>query len=163
MFVGFGKIIRNNYIHLLDFFYPLFKKWMDKNLFYYLASGGVNVVSNCVMYFIIYHFIVQKQVLDFGFIAFTPHIASLIIVFPFTFLVGFVLSKYVSFTGSTVRPHAQVFRYAVIIGANLVLSYLSLKFLVEWVGIYATPSNMITTVITSAVSYFSQKNYSFKK
>jgi hypothetical protein len=163
MLVRFGKIIRNNYIQLLDFLYPLFKRWMHKGLFYYLASGGINVATNWIMYFVVHNFVVQKQVVELGFIAFSPHIASLIITFPFTFLLGFGLSKYVSFAESTVRTHTQLFRYAGIISFNFLLSYVSIKLLVEWVGIYPTPSNMITTIITSLVSYFSQKHYSFKK
>ena len=148
---------------LLDFFYPLFERWIHKGFYYYLASGGINVVTNWVMYFVVHNFVVQKQIVDLGIVAFSPHIASLIVTFPFTFLIGFGLSKYVSFQGSSVSSNKQFFRYSLIIAFNFLVSYVSLKILVELIGIYPTPSNMITTLITSAISYFSQKHFSFKK
>ena len=120
---------------ILDWFYPLFSKVMSREFYYYLASGGINTVLNWVFYFIIYNYIVAKQEVSLGWLVMSPHIASLVIVTPITLTIGF---------------------------ANFAISYLSMKFWVEAVGLWATPSNMLTTIITTIFSYLMQKFYSFR-
>jgi putative flippase GtrA len=82
--------------------------------------------------------------------------------FPITFLSGFLLQKYVTFTASTLRGHVQLFRYLLVVLANLLLNYLGLKILVDFIGFFPTPSKMIVTIFTTLFSYFSQKRYTFK-
>mgnify|MGYP001030710740 CR=1 FL=1 len=157
-----AKLFHLILIRCLDFFYPLFQRWMNKQLYYYLACGAINTISDWVMYFFVYNFIIKKQILELGFVALSPHIASLFIVFPFTLGIGFFCSKYISFSGSSVRVKTQAFRYLTIIVFNFFLSYFSMKLLVDVLSIYPTPSKMITTIFTSLVSFFSQKYYSFR-
>jgi putative flippase GtrA len=45
---------------------------------------------------------------------------------------------------------------------NLVINYLGLKILVDSLDFWPTPSNMIVSILTIFVSYFSQKYYIFK-
>lgn len=148
--------------HILDFFYPPFKRWLSKEVYYYLACGTINTCSDWVMYFLIYNFVVQKQFVDFGFVVVSPHILSLIIVTPITFLVGFCFSKYITFKHSSLQTSKQAVRYGFILCCNWFLTYACMKCLVEVVHIYPTPSKMITTVITTLVSFILQKYYSFK-
>lgn len=148
--------------HILDFFYPPFKRWMSKEVYYYLACGTINTCCDWVMYFIIYNFIIQKQFIDLGFVTISPHISSLIIVTPITFFVGFCFSKYITFRHSKLETTRQVFRYAAILGCNWLVTYFLMKVLVEMVGVYPTPSKMITTVITTLLSFILQKYYSFR-
>ena len=88
------KLIKN----ILDIFYPLFGRWMNKQVYYYLACGTINTVQDWILYFLTYNFIVQKQYLDLGFVVMSPHILSLFIVTPITFTVGFCFSKYITFS-----------------------------------------------------------------
>ena len=83
-------------------------------------------------------------------------------VFPITFITGFILAKYVTFTASELRGRIQLFRYGVTVLASILLNYVFLKFFVEYVGLYATLSKMLTTVIVVAFSYLSQRYFSFK-
>lgn len=92
----------------------------------------------------------------------SPHIASLVIVTPVTLIIGFLLSKNITFSSSKIKTGTQFFRYSLIIFANFAISYLSMKFWVEAVGLWATPSNMLTTIITTIFSYLMQKFYSFR-
>lgn len=148
--------------HILDFFYPLFSRWISKEVYYYLACGTINTCSDWVMYFIIYNFIVQKQFIDLGFVVVSPHISSLIIVTPITFFIGFCFSKYITFKHSKLHTNKQVVRYASILGCNWVITYFSMKVLVESIGIYPTPSKIITTFITTLLGFVLQKYYSFR-
>jgi len=101
--------------------------------------------------------------LHLGIVTLSSHIASLIIVFPFSSFSGFLLQKYVTFTASELRGHVQLYRYFLVVLSNLILNYLGLKILVDGAGFFATPSKMIVTVITTIFSYFSQKKYTFNK
>ncbi len=147
---------------ILDWFYPLFSKVLSREFYYYLASGGINTVLNWVFYFIIYNYIVAKQEVSLGWLVMSPHIASLVIVTPITLTIGFLLSKNITFSSSKIKTGTQFFRYSLIIFANFAISYLSMKFWVEAVGLWATPSNMLTTIITTIFSYLMQKFYSFR-
>lgn len=148
--------------HILDFFYPLFKRWLSKEVYYYLACGTINTCCDWVMYFIIYNFIVQKQFIDLGFVTISPHISSLIIVTPITFFIGFCFSKYITFRRSKLETTLQALRYAGILLCNWIITYTCIKLLVEMAGIYPTPSKMITTVITTLLGFILQKYYSFE-
>lgn len=147
---------------ILDWFYPLFSKVMSREFYYYLASGGINTITNWVMYYLIYHYIVCKRFFDLGVVVMSPHIASLCIVTPITLIIGFLLSKNITFSESKIKARTQFLRYSLIIFANFAISYISMKLLVEQAGLWATPSNMITTIITTIFSYLMQKFYSFK-
>lgn len=148
---------------ILDIFYPLFRKFLSRELYYYLACGTINTLSDWFLYFIIYNYIVCKQMVDLGFVVISAPIAALIIVTPLTFTIGFLLSKFITFRGSHVKTWRQIFRYALILAANFAISYLSMKILCEACHIWATPSKMITTIFTTIFSYLMQKHYSFRK
>lgn len=147
---------------IIDIFYPLFSRWMNKQVYHYLACGTINTVSDWVLYFITYNFIVQKRFLDLGFVMMSPHILSLFIVTPITFTVGFCFSKYITFSQSNLKTFSQIFRYASLLAFNFLLTYLGLKLLVEVVGFYPTPSKMIITVVTTIIGFIIQKYFSFR-
>jgi putative flippase GtrA len=126
------------------------------------------MVLDWVLYFILYNFVVGHELvyitLPFSFqLCLTPHIMSLLIVFPITLFTGFWLNKYVTFTQSSLRGYKQLWRYILIVIVNLLVNYLGLKLLVEVCGVYPTPSKMIVTIITVVISFFGQKYFSFKK
>jgi putative flippase GtrA len=87
---------------------------------------------------------------------------TLLIVFPITLLTGFWLNKYVTFTQSSLRGYKQLWRYILIVAVNLLVNYFGLKLFVEVCGIYPTPSKMIITIITVAISFFGQKYFTFR-
>lgn len=155
---------------IIDFFYIPFRKIMPEQLFRYAACGGGNLVLDWILYFLIYNFVIGHEIvnltLDIGHWtidqAITPHIATLCIVFPITLLTGFWLQKYVTFTTSQLNSWRQLSRYIFVVGVNLAINYFGLKLCVEIWGWYPTPSKMVITLITVAISYFGQKYYTFR-
>ena len=155
---------------IIDFFYHPFEKWMSRQLFRYAACGGGNMVLDWILYFLVFHVVVGKEIVTLTFNvggyayaqAITPHIATLCIVFPITLLTGFWLQKYVTFTQSELNSWRQLGRYIVIVGVNLAINYFGLKLCVEHFGWYPTPSKMIITIVTVVVSYLGQKYYTFR-
>ena len=155
---------------IIDFFYPPFRRVMSEQLFRYAACGGGNMVLDWVLYFLIYNFVIGHEMVNLQLTihnlqftqAITPHIATLCIVFPITLLTGFWLQKYVTFTRSNIHSFRQFVRYVSIVAVNLAINYFGLKLCVEVFGWYPTPSKMVITIVTVAISYFGQKYYSFR-
>ena len=151
---------------IIDFFYHPFRKIMSEQLFRYAACG--NMVLDWVLYFLIYNFVIGHDLVYFELstlnfqLCLTPHIATLCIVFPITLLTGFWLQKYVTFTASNLHGARQFVRYISIVALNLAINYFGLKLCVEVWGWYPTPSKMLITLITVAISYLGQKYYSFR-
>lgn len=153
-----GDRIRN----IIDFFYPPFRKSISRNFFRYGFTGAANLVFDWVLYFCIFHFILQKQMLHLGVVTLSSHIAAFTFTFPITFLSGFLLQKYVTFTESESRGKVQIIRYGVIVALNFTLNYVGLKLMVDVFGWFPTPSKMIITIVATLFSYFSQKKYTFR-
>jgi len=136
--------------------------YLPQQTFRYAACGGANTSFDIFLYFITYNFVLNKQIVQLGFVAISPHIAAFVFVFPITFTIGFLLSKYITFTDSTLRGRIQLFRYGLTVFGSIVLNYVLLKVFVEGFEWYPTISKIATTVIVVAYSYVCQKFFTFK-
>ena len=154
--------MRDIVIRTVDFFYFPFLRFIPPEIFRYGATGGANMVFDILLYFVFYNYILDKQIIDLGFIAISPHIAAFLIVFPITFTSGFLLAKYVTFTASEIKGKIQLIRYGLTVAGAIFLNYVFLKFFVEVVGLYATMAKIITTIIVVGYSYISQRYFSFQ-
>ncbi len=154
--------MRKRIIEFIDFFYPPFKSIMPLQTFRYAVCGGSNMLLDITLFFISFNFILQKKILDLGFISLKPYNAALVMSFCITFPLGFLLNKYIVFNSSYLRGHVQLFRYVLIVAANLLLNYLILNLLVQYLHFYPTFAKVIATVIIVTFSYLSQKHFTFK-
>ena len=143
-------------------FYPPFKRFMPEQTFKYAATGGMNTALDIFLYFIFYHYVLEKEILDLGFYAISPHIAAFLMSFIITFPIGFLLAKFISFPGSYLRKRIQLLRYGLSVMGSIVLNYIFIKLFVESFGWYPTPSKMLTTLIVILFSYTAQKYFTFK-
>ena len=132
-------------------------------MFRYLACGATNAALDAVWYYLIYHYLVCERYIDLSFVVVSPHIASLVVVFPITFLIGFWLNRNVAFRTTEVRTVPQMLRYALTVVGSILLNYLCMKFFVESLGVWATPSKMLTTVVCAVYSYLVGRYYTFRK
>lgn len=148
--------------HAIDFTYPPFRKLISPQLYRYGVCGGANVVFDWVLYFLVYNFIIEYRNVNLGVVTLSPHIATLILIFPIVTFSGFLLQKYVTFTASDLRGSVQLVRYLMIVFANLLINYVGLKIFVDGLDFYPTPSKMIITIITVICSYIGQKKFTFK-
>lgn len=155
--------IRNSILSVVDFFYPLFRRFMPLQTFRYAACGGANTLFNIFLFFVFHNYVLNKEVVDLGFYAFKPYTAAFLMAFLVTFPIGFYLSMYVVFPGATLRRRVQLFRYFLVVVACIFLNYAFLKLFVERFGWYPTPSLMLTAVIVIAFSYFTQRHFSFSR
>jgi putative flippase GtrA len=158
----FLHVCRLMIIRIVDFFYFPFLRFIPREIFRYGATGGANTAFDILLYFIFYNFVLNRQILDLGIVAISPHIAAFLLVFPITFCTGFILAKYVTFTASELRGRIQLFRYGLTVLGAILLNYVFLKFFVEHAGLYPTLSKALTTIIVVAFSYLMQRYFSFK-
>lgn len=147
---------------MIGWIYKPFKNLVPLETFTYAVTGGANTVLDILLYFICYNFILDKQIVDWGFIAISPHIAAFLIVFPITFLTGFLLAKYITFTNSPIKGKTQLLRYMMTVSGAIFLNYILLKILVEYLYIWPTIAKIITTVIVVVYSYMLQRYFTFK-
>lgn len=143
-------------------FYPPCRKICSEQFFVYGICGAANTLFSWVLYWFLYNFVLHKENLDLGFLVFKPHIAAFFIQFVITFLSGFWLNRYVSFSSSPLKKRVQIPRYMAVVIACILINYWGLKLFVEVIGIYPTPSQMLNTLATTFVSFFSQKYFAFK-
>lgn len=149
---------------VIDLFYiPVVARFVPRQIFRYGACGAINMTLDAIWYFVIYHFVVAKQFVDLGFVVISPHILSLAIVFPITFFTGFWLNRNVAFQVTRFAYRGQLVRYMLSVVGSILLNYVCMKLLVEWVGIWPTPSKMMTTVICAVYSYLMGRYFTFKE
>lgn len=148
----------------IDLFYvkPL-RQLLPQQVFRYLVCGAITVLLDTVWYYIIYHYIVCEKVVEFGAIAMSPHIASLVVVFPITFFTGFWLNRNVAFRVSDISSLPQLAKYALTVLGSILLNYACMKFFVEWCGVWATPSKILTTAVCAVYSFLVGRYFTFKR
>lgn len=154
--------LRNLILGFINWTYRPFARIIPAETYRYAATGGFNTAFDIFLYFIFYNFVLRKEVVDLGFIAVSPHIAAFLLVFPITFISGFLLAKYITFTSSTMQGSAQLTRYGLTVAGSILLNYVLLKFFVEYLYIWPTVSKMITTVFVVAYSYVMQRYFTFR-
>ena len=150
-------------IRAIDLFYqrPV-AAVVPRQVFRYAVCGGANVVFGWGCYFLIYNFLIDKQLVDLGFVAVSAHVAAMLVTFPLTFFAGFWLNRYVAFRRSPIPSGTQLFRYLLSVAGSVVVNYVCLKFFVEYCAIWATPSQMLATCITTVYSFFAAKYFTFR-
>lgn len=155
--------IARSFISVIDALYvPPFSRLVSREIFGYGLCGALNMALDTLWYFVIYHYIIAERFIDLGFVLVSPHIASLVVVFPITFFTGFWLNKYVAFRVTDYSKHNRLIRYAFSVLGSIVLNYISMKLLVEYFMLWPTPSKMLTTLITACYSFLAAKFYTFK-
>lgn len=144
------------------FYWRPFRPLLPLQTFRYAACGGLNMVLDALWYFVIYHYIVAERFFDLGVVVLSPHIASMLVVFPITFFNGFWLNRNVAFKSSPLSGQTQLFRYALSIVGSILLTYAGLKLFVEVCGFWPTPSKVLTTILTVIYSFLAAKYFTFR-
>ena len=150
-------------IRLVDWLYITpFKRLVSRDIFAYGLCGGANMALDTLWYFVIYHYIVAERFIDLGVVVISPHIASLIVVFPITFFTGFWLNRNVAFRATEYKSRGQLIRYALSVLGSIALNYLCMKLFVEHLYIWPTPSKMLTTAVSVVYSFLAAKYFTFR-
>ncbi len=135
---------------------------MPIQTFRYAACGGTNTLLDIFIFFYSYNYILHKQVLHIGLLAFKPYVAAFMMSFTISFPTGFLLNRYVVFPGSSLHGRVQLFRYFLLVLICILLNYIFIRLFVEAFHIYPTVGKIITTGIVVVFSYLAQKHFTFK-
>lgn len=161
---GEGLGILSSFIQrVVDLLYiPMVSRYISQRQFRYFCCGvGNYILFDGLLYFMIYHYLVAERYIYIGIATISPHVAALAIVFPITFFTGFLLNRYVVFESTSRKFKFQIARYAVSVMGSILLNYAIIKILVEWVGMWATPSKIICSIITAVYSFFMARCFAF--
>jgi putative flippase GtrA len=155
-------MIRTLFLKIIDSFYFLCQRFLDKQTYRYAVCGSLNTTFDISLYFTIFHFILKQEPVEFPSFIISPHIAAFLLSFLVTFPTGFFLMRSIVFPDSQIRGRVQLARYFSVVLANIFSNYILLKVFVEVLGLYPTPSKLLITVIIVAFTYLMQKNFTFK-
>lgn len=146
----------------IDFFYPPFRKFMPVRTFRYAACGSLNVGFSYVVFALVYHFVSKMAVVNLGFLALKPYRFSLLISSSVSFIIGFLLNKYVVFTQSNLKGRVQLFRYFLSFLFCFFANNVLLQAFVESLHFHPIVAQFFVTVIVVGISYLIQHYYTFK-
>lgn len=161
--------MRRKITSYLDFFYPLVKRFIPKETYYYAACGSVNLVLSWILFFIFYQFLYQKRNIEFKFyfneirnITISAYTLSSFTTFCFSFSIGFLLNRYIVFTQSDLKANIQLFRYGLSALISYGLSWVLLKFLIETMSIFPSIANIMASCIVVVFSFIMQRKFTFR-
>ena len=149
-------------LKFIDFFYPPFRKVMPLKTFRYGACGGANMLLGFLVFTGVFHFIVKQKEVNLGFIAFKSYSVALFCSSTVVFIVGFLLNKYVVFSGSNLKGSVQLFRYFLSSMSSFCINYVVLNGLVIYLHLFPVFAQIIATSIVVTISFFMQQYFTFK-
>ncbi len=160
-----NRAIAGAIVWLLDLLYVgVVSRWISKQTMrYFLCGVGNYIIFDALLYYAIYHYVVDVSYIYIGTVVISPHVAALIVVFPITFLTGFWLNRYVAFGATEPKVRSQMVRYGISVVGSIILSYVVLKCLVEGVGLWATPAKVVSSVATAMYSYLMARYFTFRR
>lgn len=150
-------------IDIIDFFYPPVKKLMPLQTFRYAACGSANLCLGLAIYYILFTQVFSYNYVLIGKLTFESYNISLFISSSISFIIGFLLNKYVVFTTSYLKGRIQLFRYFLSFFFNLILNYFLLKLFVKVIGIDKFVGQLMATIICVSLAFATQKYFTFKQ
>jgi len=150
--------------NILDFFYPLVKRLFDQTTYYYAVCGVGNLVLSWILFYVFYQFVFQKQMLYVAIINFTfsAYTLTAFTCFVLSFVIGFLLMKYIVFTESGLKGRVQLFRYGLSAMISGMVSWGLLKIFIEVFDFFPSLANILASCLVVIVSYLLQRKFTFK-
>ena len=146
----------------LSFFHKPFSKITTLQTFSYIACGGFVALFDIVLFNVFYYFILSDLSIHIFGICISRHVAAMYLPFPFGFLLGFLLSRYVVFHETNLKKSTSLWRYILLVICCQILNYLLIRVFIEYWKFIPVISKIMCTVLVAAFSYFSQKYFTFK-
>lgn len=155
---------RHIIVGIIDFFHKPFAKWIPTQTFRYLACGGSNTILNLAIYSLAFNIVLGRESTHiYNDVWITAPVGAQIISFCICFPIGFILSRYIVFPESNLRGRKQFFRYVLATATFILLTYVLIKvFALMLPMVRADISYIFIQIITSVLSYLSQRFFTFK-
>lgn len=156
------QTVRHGIISFIDLVHIPFKRLIPIHTFRYAACGGANVTLDILLFSFCYNFVFKKTDVHFLNFTLSPHIASLIVSFSISFCTGFYFNRYIVFKEAGLTRKEQLTRFVLLNIMCVILNFIIIKILVEYLGLFPTVSKIIATCFVVLFSYLTQTFFFFR-
>lgn len=156
--------MKNFVQHLLDLFYPIFRKLMPFEVFAYLTLGAANTAFNILLFALLFNFCDHTPE-EFYLKGVAVEVAT-IVSFLVTVVSGYWLNKNFAFASAenNKKENANQFRKYFLVSIQGQFSdYLITKGLIALLLLNPVIAYFISTFIMLIINFLLQKYYTFKK
>ncbi len=144
---------------LIDLLFPLFKRVLSKQVYRYLAAGGICFALNFTIFHLSYYFfyLFPRSLNTY----LSKHTFSLLASMSITIFVGFYLNRKFVFSGSYLDKKVQFFRYTSSTILATVASILLMDLFVDILQWNITVSFLSNIILVQLLNFFVQSYFSF--
>lgn len=153
---------------LLLFYKIIFKKFLNFQVYSYLAIGIFNTVYNILIFHILYYHILPENHSG-SFLSIPKHTLALIIAFCLTAPLGFYLMRNFTFTQGNQTASVQFIKYIYVLLQGLILEFLIVYVMVEFMHMEkiipsgVTISKICASAIVATINFFLQRYFTFSR
>ena len=143
----------------------MIKKIYHSKVFRYFISAGVATIVDIIVYFVMFNYILKKQVVPVPFIndfVFQAPTISLAISYSCGLVTNFTITKFFVFHESTMKTRYQLIRFIGVALMILGLNYLLMTFLIRQLDWYPTVARTFSALSIGVLSFLIHKSFSFK-
>ena len=140
-------------------------KIYHSKVFRYFIAAGLATVVDITVYFCMFNYILQKQVVPVPFIdgfVFQAPTVSLFTSYSCGLVTNFTITKFFVFHESNLRTRWQFIRFAGVAFMILGLNYLLMTFLIRGMDWYPTLARTFSALSIGVLSFIIHKSFSFK-
>lgn len=138
------------------------KKVLKHRFIRYFFSAGTATAVDIFTYFVTFNMILKKQPIHFLESMISAPIFSLIVSYSFGLVTNFIITKYFVFQESDLRGRYQLVRYLMVAGVIFAANYFLMKFLMDFIGVFPTPSRIVSAAVVAVCSFYMHKFFTFR-
>lgn len=138
------------------------RKVLKHRFIRYFFSAGAATAVDIFSYFIMFNMVLEKMPVSFLGSLISAPIFSLLVSYSLGLITNFTITKYFVFQESDLRGRYQLMRYLLVAALVFVANYFLLKFFVEFLEIYPTPSRILSAGIVAVCSFYMHKLFTFR-
>jgi len=133
---------------------PLLRLLKDQRITFLLVGGANTVIGGA--WFVVFDHLLGHR------LGFAGHYVALVLTYVAAILCAFVLYRKLVFR---VQGHVlrDLLRFSSVYATTFVLNVVMLTVLVKWLGVDAVLSQILFVVVSTTVSWFAHRNYSFRR
>lgn len=128
----------------------------------FFLSAGIAFLVDVTVYYIFVNFIFGDEKVFFLGKPHSPNNISLAISYSLGVLVNFFITKYAVFAESKLKGRKQFLRFIGVAALGFFANYALLRYFIEYLDFFPTPSRIASALCLGIVSFFVHKFFTFK-
>jgi putative flippase GtrA len=139
----------------------LWHKLLKSHVFRFVFSAGMGFLVDVSAFYLFYHNILVRHTYQMFFFSVRNFTLSLAISFFMGVIVNFLLTRYIVFNESKLKPSRQFIRFVSVAVIGYFANWVVIKILVQSFDIYPPFARVIAALSLFFASYFVHKVFSF--